>query len=122
MLGFKSLSESSLSTYGALPELLNNATIRGTAKLEAVGNILNYLGNISFTAIADLEAISKLEAMASGEITASALLECYPNTVEFTGYINIEGEAVFYCKGAKVGEGWVRVVPDTEEWTNTTNW
>ena len=121
MLGFKSISESALSTYGALPELLNNVVIRGTAKLDAVGNLLNYAG-VTFTAVADLEALGSIDAMATADIKASALLECYPNTIELTGDINIDGEAVFYCKGAKVGEGWVRVVPDTEEWTNTTNW
>ena len=122
MLGATALSATPLSAYDELVLLINNINLKGEAKLDAIGQCLVNASNVNFYTTADIDVFTTTVKEAVGQIHASALLNVDPdNEIDVFG-INIKGEAKIYVKGLLLGEGWVRVVPDTEEWTNTTNW
>lgn len=119
MLGLKSLAESPISTRGIFRQI--SVEFFATAVLDADGNILKYAIPVDMLATADLDAGVNVLKNSSVDLQGRALFNAFPTTaVLFSAYIN--GDAVLSANGKLVGEGWTRVVPEEEEWTNTTTW
>ena len=58
-------------------------------------------GDINIGAVVSLDAVANIHVNA-GEIES--------------GLANFNGVATLYARGGELGEGWVRIEPDTPEW------
>jgi hypothetical protein len=119
MLGLKSFAESPISTRGipreAKAEFLCTATLFGDA------NRLKYAYPVDMLATANLDTGVNTVKNNSIEIQGRALFNAFPTTAVLF-QANIKCDAVLTANGKLIGEGWTRVVPDTDEWTNNTTW
>jgi hypothetical protein len=120
MLGLKSLAESPISTRGIPREA--RAEFLCTATFTVVeSNRLKYAYPVDMLATANLDIDANTLKNNSIDIQGRALFNAFPTTAVLF-QANIKGKAVLTANGRLIGEGWTRVVPDSEEWTNTTNW
>lgn len=119
MLALKSFAESPISTRGVSRE--TKAEFLCTATLLAESNKLKYADPKGILATASLDIDVNTVKNNSIEIQGRALFNAFPTTAVLF-QANIKGKAVLTANGRLIGEGWTRVVPDSEEWTNTTNW
>ena len=123
MLGIKTYSESPMSTLGDIADLVGAfPKFTGNAELDAFANNLKGLG-INILANADLEA--ELDTNLGAVVSLNAVANIHVNAGEIqTGIANFNGVATLYARGGELGEGWVRIVPDEEEWDKelSTDW
>lgn len=120
MLGIKSFAESPMSTRGIPRE--TRAEFICTATFVADGNRLKYAYPVEMVAsgIFDVDSANRIQHVQT-DLLGQALFDAFPTTaVLFSAYINCD--AILNAEGDIVGDGWTRVVPDTEEWTNNLLW
>ena len=74
-------------------------------------------------ATSDLEAELDINIGAVVSLNAVASIKIHAGEIQ-TGLANFDGVATLYARGGELGEGWVRVVPDEEEWDKelSTDW
>ena len=123
MLGIKTYSESPIATIGDIADLVGAfPKFTGTAELEAFVGTLKGLG-INIVATSDLEADGDINVGAVVSLNAVANIKVHAGEIE-TGLANFNGVATLYARGGELGAGWVRVVPDEEEWDKelSTDW
>ena len=123
MLGIKTYSESPIATIGDIADLVGAfPKFTGNAELDAFATNLKGLG-INILANADLEG--ELDTNIGAVVSLNAVANIHVNAGEIqTGIANLNGVATLYAKGGELGEGWVRIVPDEEEWDKelSTDW
>lgn len=123
MLGIKTYSESPMSTLGDIADLVGAfPKFTATAELDAFATNLKGLG-INIVANADLEG--ELDTNLGAVVSLNAVANIHVNAGEIeTGLANFNGVATLYARGGELGEGWVRIVPDEEEWDKelSTDW
>ena len=123
MLGIKTYSESPMSTLGDIADLVGAfPKFTANAELDAFATNLKGLG-INILANADLEG--KLDTNLGAVVSLNAVANIHVNAGEIeTGLANFNGVATLYARGGELGEGWVRIVPDEEEWDKelSTDW
>ena len=123
MLGIKTYSESPIATIGDIADLVGAfPKFTGNAELDAFATNLKGLG-INIVSTADLEA--ELDINIGAVISLDAVATLHVNAGEIqTGIANFDGVATLYARGGELGEGWVRIVPDEEEWDKelSTDW
>ena len=123
MLGIKTYSESPIATIGDIADLVGAfPKFTGNAELDAFATNLKGLG-INILANADLEA--ELDINIGAVVSLNAVASIHVNAGEIqTGIANLNGVATLYARGGELGEGWVRIVPDEEEWDKelSTDW
>ena len=123
MLGIKTYSESPIATIGDIADLVGAfPKFTANAELDAFANNLKGLG-INILASADLEG--ELDTNLGAVVSLNAVANIHVNAGEIqTGIANFNGVATLYARGGELGEGWVRVVPDEEEWDKelSTDW
>ena len=123
MLGIKTYSESPIATIGDIADLVGAfPKFTGNAELDAFATNLKGLG-INILANADLEGELDTNLGAVVSLNAVANIKVRAGEIE-TGLANFNGVATLYAKGGELGEGWVRIVPDEEEWDKelSTDW
>ena len=123
MLGIKTYSESPIATIGDIADLVGAfPKFTGNAELDAFASNLKGLG-INILANADLEAELDINIGAVVSLDAVATLHVNAGEIQ-TGIANFNGVATLYARGGELGEGWVRIVPDEEEWDKelSTDW
>ena len=123
MLGIKTYSESPIATIGDIADLVGAfPKFTGTAELESFVGNLKGLG-INMVATSDLEAELDINIGAVVSLNAVASIKIHAGEIQ-TGLANFDGVATLYARGGELGEGWVRVVPDEEEWDKelSTDW
>ena len=115
MLGIKTYSESPIATIGDIADLVGAfPKFTATAELDAFVGNLKGLG-INIVSTADLEA--ELDINIGAVVSLNAVANVHVNAGEIeTGLANFNGVATLYAKGGELGEGWVRIEPDTPEW------
>jgi len=115
MLGIKTYSESPMSTLGDIADLVGAfPKFTATAELDAFATNLKGLG-INIVANADLEG--ELDTNLGAVVSLNAVANIHVNAGEIeTGLANFNGVATLYARGGELGEGWVRIEPDTPEW------
>ena len=115
MLGIKTYSESPMSTLGDIADLVGAfPKFTGTAELDAFGGDLKSIG-INIVSTADLEG--ELDTNLGAVVSLNAVANIHVNAGEIeTGIANFNGVATLYARGGELGEGWVRIEPDTPEW------
>ena len=115
MLGIKTYSESPMSTLGDIADLVGAfPKFTATADLDAFGGDLKSIG-INIVSTADLEG--ELDTNIGAVVSLDAVANIHVNAGEIqTGIANFDGVATLYAKGGELGEGWVRIEPDTPEW------
>ena len=123
MLGIKTYSESPIATIGDIADLVGAfPKFTANAELDAFASNLKGLG-INILASADLEG--ELDTNLGAVVSLNAVANIHVNAGEIeTGLANFNGVATLYARGGELGEGWVRVVPDEEEWDKelSTDW
>ena len=123
MLGIKTYSESPMSTLGDIADLVGAfPKFTANAELDAFATNLKGLG-INILANADLEG--ELDTNLGAVVSLNAVANIHVNAGEIqTGIANFNGVATLYARGGELGEGWVRIVPDEEEWDKelSTDW
>ena len=123
MLGIKTYSESPIATVGDIADLVGAfPKFTGNAELDAFATNLKGLG-INIVSTADLEA--ELDTNLGAVVSLNAVANIHVNAGEIqTGIANLNGVATLYARGGELGEGWVRIVPDEEEWDKelSTDW
>ena len=123
MLGIKTYSESPIATVGDIADLVGAfPKFTATAELDAFATNLKGLG-INIVANADLEG--ELDTNLGAVVSLNAVANIHVNAGEIeTGLANFNGVATLYARGGELGEGWVRIVPDEEEWDKelSTDW
>jgi hypothetical protein len=123
MLGIKTYSESPIATIGDIADLVGAfPKFTGNAELDAFATNLKGLG-INILANADLEG--ELDTNLGAVVSLNAVANIHVNAGEIeTGLANFNGVATLYARGGELGEGWVRIVPDEEEWDKelSTDW
>ena len=123
MLGIKTFSESPIATIGDIADLVGAfPKFTGTAELDAFVGTLKGLG-INIVSTADLQG--DLDVNKGAVISLNAVADLHVNAGEIqTGIANFDGVATLYARGGELGEGWVRIVPDEEEWDKelSTDW
>lgn len=123
MLGLKTYSEAPLSTIGDIADLVGAfPKFTANADLEAFTGNLKGLG-INIVSTSELEAELDVNVGAVVNLNAVANIKIHAGEIE-TGVANLNGVATLYVRGGELGEGWVRVVPDEEEWDykESSNW
>ena len=123
MLGIKTYSESPIATIGDIADLVGAfPKFTGTAELESFVGNLKGLG-INMVATSDLEAELDTRIGAVVSLNAVANIKVHAGEIE-SALANFNGVATLYVRGNELGEGWVRVVPDEEEWDKelSTDW
>jgi len=121
MLGFHAISEAPISALSG-SELGGSASIYTTSDLQALATIIKN-GKATFTTSSDLDIFAEVENFgASIRMQGLADLTAKGSMVMNVTGIVIDGKTHFVCKGEKLGEGWVRVTPSTDEWDNNTTW
>ena len=115
MLGIKTYSESPMSTLGDIADLVGAfPKFTATAEIDAFGGDLKSIG-INIVSTADLEG--ELDINIGAVVSLDAVANIHVNAGEIeTGLANFNGVATLYAKGGELGEGWVRIEPDTPEW------
>ena len=115
MLGIKTYSESPIATVGDIADLVGAfPKFTANAELDAFVGNLKGLG-INILASADLE--SELDINIGAVVSLNAVADIHVNAGEIeTGIANFNGVATLYARGGELGEGWVRIEPDTPEW------
>ena len=123
MLGIKTFSESPIATIGDIADLVGAfPKFTANAELDAFATNLKGLG-INILANADLEG--ELDTNIGAVVSLNAVANIHVNAGEIeTGLANFNGVATLYARGGELGEGWVRIVPDEEEWDKelSTDW
>ena len=123
MLGIKTYSESPIATVGDIADLVGAfPKFTGNAELDAFATNLKGLG-INIVSTADLE--TELDINIGAVVSLDAVANIHVNAGEIeTGLANFNGVATLYARGGELGEGWVRIVPDEEEWDKelSTDW
>ena len=123
MLGIKTYSESPIATLGDIADLVGAfPKFTANAELDAFATNLKGLG-INILANADLEG--ELDTNIGAVVSLNAVANIHVNAGEIeTGLANFNGVATLYARGGELGEGWVRIVPDEEEWDKelSTDW
>ena len=123
MLGIKTYSESPIATIGDIADLVGAfPKFTANAELDAFATNLKGLG-INILANADLEG--ELDTNLGAVVSLNAVANIHVNAGEIeTGLANFNGVATLYARGGELGEGWVRIVPDEEEWDKelSTDW
>ena len=123
MLGIKTYSESPIATIGDIADLVGAfPKFTGNAELDAFATNLKGLG-INILANADLEG--ELDTNIGAVVSLNAVANIHVNAGEIESALaNFNGEATLYARGGELGEGWVRIVPDEEEWDKelSTDW
>ena len=116
MLGFQSLSETSISALAEQDgnEMFGEAIFEGEAFLTFLAGKLK-TGKLDILAEAELEALGQRLRGSSAFMTGEAFLETYGGAIRYAN-IKIKGEAFLFVTGGINGSGWVRVAPDTPEW------
>ena len=115
MLGIKTYSESPIATVGDIADLVGAfPKFTANAELDAFATNLQGLG-INIVSTADLEAELDINIGAVVSLDAVATLHVNAGEIE-TGLANFNGVATLYARGGELGEGWVRIEPDTPEW------
>ena len=123
MLGIKTYSESPIATIGDIADLVGAfPKFTATADLDAFGGDLKSIG-INIVSTADLEGELDTNLGAVVSLNAVADIKVHAGEIE-TGLANFNGVATLYARGGELGEGWVRIVPDEEEWDKelSTDW
>ena len=123
MLGIKTYSESPVATIGDIADLVGAfPKFTGNAELDSFATNLKGLG-INIVSTADLEAELDINIGAVVSLDAVATLHVNAGEIQ-TGIANFDGVATLYARGGELGEGWVRIVPDEEEWDKelSTDW
>jgi hypothetical protein len=123
MLGIKTYSESPIATIGDIADLVGAfPKFTGNAELDAFAGNLQSLG-IDIIANAKLQSEGNINIGAIVNLKAVADLDVQAGEIQL-GIANFNGVATLYAKGSEIGEGWVRVVPDEEEWDKelSTDW
>ena len=123
MIGLKTYSEAPLSTIGDIADLVGAfPKFTASADLEAFTGNLKGLG-INIVSTSELEAELDVNVGAVVNLNAVANIKIHAGEIE-TGVANLNGVATLYVRGGELGEGWVRVVPDEEEWDykESSNW
>ena len=121
MLGLKTYSEAPISTLGDIADLVGAfPKFTAQADLDAFVSRLKGLG-INIVALADLEVIGDAKWGAIVDIKSVADLDVRGGERQIA-IANFNGQALLYVKGTELGEGWVRVVPEGEQWDNTNKW
>lgn len=123
MLGLKTYSEAPLSTIGDIADLVGAfPKFTAGADLETFTGNLKGLG-INIVSTSELEAELDVNVGAVVNLNAVANIKIHAGEIE-TGVANLNGVATLYVRGGELGEGWVRVVPDEEEWDykESSNW
>ena len=123
MLGIKTYSESPIATVGDIADLVGAfPKFTGNAELDAFAGNLQGLG-IDIIANAKLQSEGDINIGAIVNLKAVANLDVQAGEIQL-GIANFNGVATLYAKGGEIGEGWVRVVPDEEEWDKelSTDW
>ena len=115
MLGIKTFSESPIATIGDIADLVGAfPKFTATADLDAFVGNLKGLG-INIVSTADLEA--ELDINIGAVVSLNAVANIHVNAGEIESALaNFNGVATLYAKGGELGEGWVRIEPDTPEW------
>ena len=115
MLGIKTYSESPMSTLGDIADLVGAfPKFTANAELDAFVGNLKGLG-INIVSTADLEA--ELDINIGAVVSLDAVANIHVNAGEIESALaNFNGVATLYAKGGELGEGWVRIEPDTPEW------
>ena len=115
MLGIKTYSESPMSTLGDIADLVGAfPKFTANAELDAFVGNLKGLG-INIVSTADLEG--ELDTNLGAVVSLNAVANIHVNAGEIeTGIANFNGVATLYARGGELGEGWVRIEPDTPEW------
>ena len=123
MLGIKTYSESPMSTLGDIADLVGAfPKFTANAELDAFATNLKGLG-INIVSTADLQG--DLDVNKGAVVNLNAVADLHVNAGEIqTGIANFDGVATLYARGGELGEGWVRIVPDEEEWDKelSTDW
>ena len=123
MLGIKTYSESPIATVGDIADLVGAfPKFTANAELDAFATNLKGLG-INILANADLEG--ELDTNLGAVVSLNAFANIHVNAGEIeTGLANFNGVGTLYARGGELGEGWVRIVPDEEEWDKelSTDW
>ena len=115
MLGIKTYSESPMSTLGDIADLVGAfPKFTGNAELESFVGTLKGLG-INIVATSDLKADGDINVGAVVNLNAVADLLVNAGEIQI-GFANFNGVATLYARGGELGEGWVRIEPDTPEW------
>ena len=115
MLGIKTYSESPIATLGDIADLVGAfPKFTATADLDAFGGDLKSIG-INIVSTADLEGELDTNLGAVVSLNAVADIKVHAGEIE-TGLANFNGVATLYARGGELGEGWVRIEPDTPEW------
>ncbi len=115
MLGIKTYSESPIATIGDIADLVGAfPKFTATAELDAFVGNLKGLG-INIVSTADLQGDLDVNVGAVVSLNAVANINVHAGEIE-TGLANFNGVATLYAKGGELGEGWVRIEPDTPEW------
>ena len=111
----KTYSESPIATLGDIADLVGAfPKFTGNAELDAFVGNLKGLG-INIVSTADLEAEGDINIGAVVSLDAVANIHVNAGEIE-TGLANFNGVATLYARGGELGEGWVRIEPDTPEW------
>ena len=123
MLGIKTYSESPIATVWDIAYLVGAfPKFTATAELDAFATNLKGLG-INILATADLQG--ELDTNLGAVVSLNAVANIHVNAGEIqTGIANFNGVATLYARGGQLGEVWVRIVPDEEEWDKelSTDW
>ena len=123
MLGIKTFSESPIATIGDIADLVGAfPKFTATADLDAFVGNLKGLG-INIVSAANLEA--ELDTNLGAVVSLNAVANVHVNAGEIESALaNFNGVATLYVKGGELGDGWVRIVPDEEEWDKelSTDW
>ena len=123
MLGIKTYSESPVATIGDIADLVGAfPKFTATADLDAFVGNLKGLG-INIVSTADLEG--ELDTNIGAVVSLNAVANIHVNAGEIESALaNFNGVATLYARGGELGDGWVRIVPDEEEWDKelSTDW
>ena len=123
MLGIKTYSESPIATLGDIADLVGAfPKFSATADLDAFVGNLKGLG-INIVSTADLEG--ELDTNLGAVVSLNAVANIHVNAGEIESALaNFNGVATLYARGGELGDGWVRIVPDEEEWDKelSTDW
>lgn len=121
MLGFHAISEAPISALSGA-ELGGSASILTSSDLQVLATLVKN-GKATFTTSSDLDIFAEVENFGNFiSMNGIAELTAKGSMVMDVKGINIDGKTHFVCKGEKLGEGWVRITPSTDEWNNNSTW
>lgn len=121
MLGFHAISETPISALSGA-ELGGSASILTSSDLQVLASLVKH-GKATFSTSSDLDVFAEVENFGDFiTMRGIAELTVKSNKVLNVTGINIDGKTHFVCKGEKLGEGWVRIAPNTDEWNNNSTW